>query len=219
MLNILVVDDRLENRKDVKELLELAVPEGASISVEAIPPFEQIDEYAKYIGEHDIAALLLDERLNETAISPTQGIAGYFGHEVIAYVRAAFPDFPVYVVTTYKGDDSLVEQASQFEEIFDRSDFQKNIETYALRIWRASTRYQDSMQDQLKLMGELAMKAAEGNLTEPDQQKLTSTRALLGMPFLDKSPLLFSDFITQAQSISDDAIRLIEKIKSDQDKK
>lgn len=212
-LKILIVDDRADVRETLREMVELHLPQDTDIEVDDVFPLDDVNEYASYIRENDIAALMLDERLNESRDPDTGKHIPYFGHEVVGSLRGALPDFPIYVVTTFRTDSDLVAKEAEFEDVVERGEFQREPQKYTNRIQRAASRFRDSMQQQLQILDELTLKAAHGTLTEDEQNTLAGVRQVLGLPFSADSHFVVSDLIAQARALASDSERLIEKIK------
>lgn len=214
MLRILVVDDRKEAREHVRELIETHLPKDADVEVSDSFPLQDVKAYASYIREYDVAALLLDERLGEVGDPNTGRHIPYFGHDVIGYLRTRLPDFPVYVVTTFKTDHDLTQKAADFEDIVDRTEFQDKAQTYTSRILRAAARFQDAMDSHLETLNTLTLKAAEGKLSAEEQKTLEQTRSILGLPFTSDTELVASDLLAQARAVASESEALIKKLKS-----
>lgn len=212
-LKILIVDDRADVRGTLREMVELHLPQDADIEVDDMFPLDDVEGYASYIHENDIAALLLDERLNEARNPDTGRHIPYFGHEVVGSLRSALPDFPIYVVTTFRTDSDLVAKESEFEDVVERGEFQKEPQKYTNRIQRAASRFREAMRQQLQILDELTTKAAHGALTEGERDTLAGVRQLLGLPFSGDSQFVVSDLIAQARALVTDSERLIGKIK------
>lgn len=219
MLRILVVDDRKSAREHVRELLETHLPSGADVEVSDAFPLDDVEAYASYIREHDVAALLLDERLGEVGDPVTGRKTDYLGHDVIGYLRTRLPDFPVYAVTTFKTDHDLTQKAADFEDIIDRTEFQDKAQTYTSRILRAAARFQDAMDSHLQTLNTLTLKATEGRLSQEEQKALEQTRSILGLPFTSGAELVASDLLAQARTVALESEALIQKLKSAASKK
>ncbi len=219
MLKILVIDDRKNVREHICELLETHLPKGADVEVSGAFPLNDVKSYASYIREHDIAALLLDERLGEVGDPITGRKSTYFGHDVVGHLRSRLPDFPVYAVTAFGADHELTQKAADFEDIIDRTDFQNKVQTYTSRILRAAARFQDAMNSHLENLSALTLKAAEGKLTSEEQKTLEQTRSVLGLPFTSDAELVASDLLANARAVAFEAEALINKLKSDVKKK
>lgn len=219
MLRILVVDDRKKAREHVRELIETHLPKDANVEVSDTFPLDDVEAYASYIREHDVAALLLDERLGEVGDPSTGRHIPYFGHDVIGFLRARLPDFPVYAVTTFKTDHDLTQKAAEFEDIIDRDEFQSRAQTYTSRILRAAARFQDAMDSHLNTLNSLTLKAAEGKLSSEEQKLLEQTRAILGLPFTSGTALVASDLLAQARAVALQSEALIQKLKNGTPKK
>lgn len=213
MINILIVDDRADARTTLRETIELQAPDDLKVAVSDTFPLELVDEYASYIREHDIAALLLDERLNE--VSNSEGrYSAYLGHDVVDRLRQALPEFPVYVVTTHNEDPVLAANAGDFEDVIERDTFQRSPLIYLARISRAAQRFQESMQQHLTALNDLTLKAANGALSGEEQKRLTAVRTALGLPFTADSDLVASDLIAEARALTDKSDALIQKIRA-----
>ncbi len=213
MLRILVVDDRKDAREHVRELLETHLPKGAEVEISDSFPLDDVKAYASYIREHDIAALLLDERLGEVGDPSTGRKSIYLGHDVIGYLRTRLPDFPVYAVTAFGADHDLTQKAADFEDIIDRTELQNEAQTYTSRILRAAARFQEAMSSHMQTLNTLTLKAAEGSLSQEERKKLEQTRSLLGLPFTADTEIVASDLLSKARALASDAEALINKIK------
>lgn len=214
MINILIVDDRVDARTTLRETIELCIPQEFQIVIEDTFPLDDVDAYASYIREHDIAALLLDERLNEEENPVTGRFNSYLGHDVVDRLRKALPEFPVYVVTTHNDDAALVTNAGDYEDIVERQTFQRDPLKYMSRISRAAMRFQETMQKRLAELNELTLRAAHGELSREDQQRLNETRTALGLPFAADSDLMVSDLIAEARMLAEKSNDLIQKIRN-----
>jgi CheY-like chemotaxis protein len=214
MLTVLIVDDDKDVRATLRELIELELPDGSDIKIEAEPPLPEVNDYSSYVLEHEIAVLILDERLNERPLPSTGKHVGYLGHDVIAGIRSSLPDFPVFVVTTYAGDDALNSQSAEFEAIVDRDEFRNKSAEYTKRILRAGSRFHESMQQQLALISELSLKALNEPLSEEDKKRLNATRQLLGFPFAMADDALMSDLVNKAQQLALESKTLLASLSS-----
>lgn len=217
-LKILIVDDRVDPRNTLRELIELHLPASADISVEATFPLGTANDYPSFIRENDIAALLLDERLNEVGDPDTGSHVPYMGHDVVSGLRACLPDFPVYVVTTYRSDADLVDKEDQFEDVVERTEFQRNPEKYTNRIQRAASRFQEAMRQQLEVLADLTSKAANGLLTQDEKGQLSAVRQMLGLPFTADEHFVMSDLIAKAKVLVAESELLLSKLEDKGDK-
>jgi DNA-binding NarL/FixJ family response regulator len=214
-IRLLLVDDRDEVRKEMRETIEL-VASGSSVELEIEDefPFFSVEDYAPFIQEHDIHALLLDERLSEQMNRSTQQHVGYLGHDVLEKLRSALPDFPVYVVTTYPNDEDLVSNASEVEDIIDRIEFSKSVEKYVSRIQRAASRFLESRKDALDKLERLSLLAASGALDVKQEEELNSVRAFLSLPYEEGSSRTLSGVVEEARALAEKAEQLLEALQN-----
>ncbi|MFJ3315934.1 hypothetical protein ACIPLR_11280 [Herbaspirillum huttiense] len=211
-LRILIVDDREDVRETLREIIELNIS-GGDISVEDMFPLPSVADYPSYVRENDVAAIVLDERLNESR-DPATGIhIDYFGHDVVDLLRRALPDFPIYVVTTFGKSVDLLAKEEKFEDVVERDEFMRKAELYSHRIQRAASRFRSSMQQSLVELNDLTLKAAEGKISPEEMERLTAVRQVLGLPFSGSADLLISDLVFEARSLaqeSEDLLRLLQ---------
>lgn len=175
---IAIVDDRPDLRNTLLLRVQSNLPsEWAAIEA---APLATADEYAAWVRENDVAALVLDERLDEQTESATSAHVAYSGHEVLERLRAAHLDLPVFVVTSHVNDDfSSVEAAA--DGIFNRSDFQRDARTHVSRICRAAQRWLEGRAARLARVVELSSKAASGVLTPEETGELNALRESLAI--------------------------------------
>ncbi|WP_157666726.1 hypothetical protein [Bordetella genomosp. 13] len=211
-LKILIVDDRNDVRSDLRELIELNLPDGTEIEVIDIFPLDEIRAYASFILEHDVCALLLDEQLGERKNPETGAHISYYGHDVIECLRDALPDFPVYIVTTFGIASDLVAKEAEFEDLIERDLILQKPEMYTNRIKRAASRFQEAMHRHLERLNTLTLKAAHGNLSPEEQSTLASIRQLLGLPFTGDSDLVVSDLIAEGRLLANKSEQLLDRI-------
>ena len=109
-----IVDDRDDVRTIMLDTVELALSDGWEAI--AIPPLSSLDSYPSWISQEEIVVLLIDERLNEVA--NVNGAVDYEGHDLVDYMRQHMPEFPIFVVTSYKENaPDLDERFKDVEDI------------------------------------------------------------------------------------------------------
>ncbi len=90
-------DDEHERRSCVDVLKELF--QDTSITVESLAPLPVLANYAQLLVEQQVAAFILDERLNAT------GCVIYTGSELAEHLRAIGGNLPIVILTNYPDDD------------------------------------------------------------------------------------------------------------------
>ena len=114
-----VVDDRSTQRRQLVRGIDTSdvLPEGwRSLGIN---PLNTITEYPNWINENDVAALVLDERLQEQQ-ADVEVHVNYDGHDVVDYLRKTIPDFPIFIVTAAPNDPGLGERFAAVEDIINR---------------------------------------------------------------------------------------------------
>jgi hypothetical protein len=174
--SIAIIDDREDTRTTVARLLRIGL-RGESWSIVESAPFEDIREYPAWFVEHEVAAVVLDERLRES------GIVGYEGHDLIEFIRARWPTLPLFVVTAHTDDPGLSARFGSVEQVINRVEFGKRSKEYAARLSRAAARFTQEHEENLAKLGGLARKIAEGEATPADIAEAEAIRVQLGIQF------------------------------------
>jgi CheY-like chemotaxis protein len=99
---IAVVDDRPANRESLAANVENSLENEEGWEVLDAEPLPRLTDYGPWLAEHDVAVLIVDERLSEQRLSDGT-FAPYGGHDVVKFVRSTRPSFPIFVVTAHQG--------------------------------------------------------------------------------------------------------------------
>ncbi len=154
-----IVDDRDDVRAIMIDNVRLALPDGWEAI--DIPPWNTLDNYPSWISQEEIVALIIDERLNEVANA--NGAVDYEGHDLVDYMRQHMPEFPIFVVTSYKEDaPELGERFKDVEDIIERNNFYERSGDYIPRIIRAGQRYLQTFEQELAELADFAKRSAAG---------------------------------------------------------
>ncbi len=163
-----IVDDRDDVRTIMLDNVDLALSDGWEAI--AIPPLSSLDSYPSWIGQEEIIVLIIDERLNEVASA--DGAVDYEGHDLVDHLRQHLPEFPIFVVTSYKENaPELDERFKDVEDIIERNQFYEHVNNYIPRILRAGQRYLRTFEQELAELAEFAKKSAAGEDVSPEEQK------------------------------------------------
>lgn len=204
MPSIAIIDDRKDFRDTVKKNVNAVIEEGWEV-IDA-DPLANLADYPSWLNEENVAAILLDERLND------QSTSNYQGHDLVAYIRKRLPTLPIFIVTSYPLDDELQDKFKDVEGILKREDFNKETEKYMPRITRAAQRYVEVFEKELSELSDKAQKIAKGEATEEDFEKVRAIHA--------RMDIVYSDTLQERnQSIKDldDVISAFAALKSEID--
>jgi len=182
---IAVVDDRKTERKQLVRGITLSegVPDGWE--VEGFNPLNNLDDYFDWIGEEDVAVLVLDERLREER-EDVEVHVDYDGHDVVDKIRTKHPTFPIFVVTAVPDDQNVSDRFSSVEAIIDRADFVKDSDKLVPRIVRSGQRFFDTNEDRLSEMESLSRLVAQDEASEEDLKRLEALRQHFQLPYEDQ---------------------------------
>lgn len=163
-----IIDDRDDVRTIMIDSVRLALPDGWEAI--DISPFSSLDTYPSWISQEEIAVLIIDERLNEVASA--SGAVHYEGHDLVDYMRLHIPEFPIFVVTSYKEDaHELEERFKDVEDIITRNQFYERSGDYISRIIRAGQRYLQAFEHELAELADFAKKSAAGEAVSSEERE------------------------------------------------
>ena len=133
--------------------------------ISEIPLSEMKSMVERIQGEHNLAALILDQRLKET------GVASYTGMELAEAVRQFDPKIPIYILTNHINDigdqDYLVEYVLEKDNMVDEAYLQK----ISARVRRHADIYIDIISDRERQFDELLRKSIDTELTEEELEE------------------------------------------------
>jgi hypothetical protein len=177
-----VIDDREDMRETLARNIATDLPKPWSVIQS--DPLPTMSDYSSWIAENEVAALILDERLQEQ-IAGRKTHVDYSGHELARHLRKHWPSLPIFMVTTHRGDSALQDPKNEvaFEEIFNRDDFYNRSNIYTQRIVRAAQRFLDTYQKELTALGACASKIASGRGSRQDKERLLAIQTKINSAF------------------------------------
>lgn len=177
---IALVDDRRNQRETAALLIRRRLPEGWQVLDH--DPLPTLDQYLPWIAEEEIKAIVLDERLHEEVnLQPAD--VGYDGHDVVEFLRAHMPSFPIFVLTSFPRDDDIQARFGKVEEIIDRREFASRADAYTERMVRSAVRFTEEFEGELSRLGELAATIAQGSASAAEVQEAEAIRTKLSIAF------------------------------------
>jgi hypothetical protein len=184
MFKIAIIDDRRKMRETLCRLVGAYCPEGWECI--DFPPIENIGDYARFINDNNISVLILDEMLHEEA-QDSDSHVNYNGHEIASLLRSSIPEYPIHVITSYRGDDDLQNSKAELDSIYDRFEFSQEADKIVPRIIRSAVRFHDVNEKKLAEYSALSEKLALGNIQPEDSVKLASLKQRLNIRYSDSS--------------------------------
>ncbi|MFN2508374.1 MAG: hypothetical protein ABR589_06340 [Chthoniobacterales bacterium] len=179
MPKIGILDDREPQRQTMHRTVEAEVPEGwQPIDV---PLFEELTKYPVWLVNNDVQVLLADFVLDEQAAEEGSGAANYKADAVIAAIRDALPDFPVFILTAFPKNADLQRTLGSAEAVMNRRRFGREATENVERMVRAGRRFAREYERNLAELGKLAEKAASGNADAAELEQLRSLQTALGL--------------------------------------
>lgn len=215
MPTIGLIDDKKAQRESAQTIisnyLKRVNPEWEVLD---IYPFQNIDDYVSWIGENDIAVLILDEQLTGEESAEGWNV-DYDGHNLIEFLRRAYPTFPIFAMTAFgTKTQELLDRYYLFEDILEDKDFYSNPEQNIERFIRSGQRFTETNMAELKMVSEVSQALAEGRDVDPDD--LSYVKAIqerLGLPFSIDSLKNRSEAVDQLTKELDALESLVSDIK------
>lgn len=178
MYRIAIIDDKPDFRDTIRSRLTLLAPAGWSVL--ANEPLAELSDYPAWLGENEVAVLLLDERLTD---EPLQGggQAGYEGHELLAFLRERMAEFPIYIVTAQKRPEELERAEAAADDIVEKKALFERIEVLLPRFIRHGMKWYDLNQERLTRLSHLAALSATGQAMPEDVKELDALRLTMAI--------------------------------------
>jgi len=201
MITIGIIDDNPEQRDSFKDAIELYLKKANREGIEVldIEPLEKKEDYITWINEHEVAALIIDEKLADTPLS-TGSHCEYEGHEMAESLRKYDSTIPIHVVTSAKNNQDLVENRSLFENVLSRGDFLKNKEVWSEIFIRSGQQYYNEREELFQRIAELSNLIVENKATTEDITELRGLQEYFQMPLLSEELLSRGDLIKELQT-------------------
>lgn len=212
MPNIALIDDRKEARETIKINLDLALnKDWTSID---IYPLKNIDDYPSWITENDVAAILLDERLQEKVDLNSKNIT-YSGHDLVDYLRKKFTTLPIFIVTTYPKDNEIIERFKDVEDIIEREEFNKNYDNYVPRILRSAQKFLETFEKELFELSQIASDIAIGESDPAQIEKLKAIQTKIGIMFPSDTFIERSELLNNCENVLEELNKLKDRLDND----
>ena len=170
---IAILDDRKSDRETIARVVSSTLRklnEADQWSVVSDEPPAKEKDVISWLDENDATVLVSDWKLNEGAKS--QRVVNYEADRLIDEIRSKRKTFPIYVITGFETEART--HLRDVENVFNRSEFTKNAETYIPQMIRAGLRRYEEQRKLLANMDSLARKVAAGQSSSKDKSELKS---------------------------------------------
>jgi hypothetical protein len=180
MPTIAIVDDREAARESLERLIEPFLLDGWKCK--SLHPFRTLPEYVGFLldDHEEVAVLILDEKLYEAA-SKAKVNVDYTGTKLAGFIRKRLPDFPIYLITSYR--EELKTDAALFEELFDRTRFMGEPSLHVKRMMRAGSRFTLQFENELNELSRTTARLAEGRASKAEKKRAAAIREKLEIAF------------------------------------
>jgi hypothetical protein len=209
MANIAIIDDNPDQSGTVKNNLILCLDElNSDLNVLALFPFQNLDEYFKFIDENDVCVLILDEKLNDQTFDEI-GPVNYKGSQLVRVLRERLKDLPIFSISVISTDKDLLQQYNQFEEIISRRDFYNDPMKYVPKIMRAAKNFLLGKNEAFEEYGDLSVKISNGEAQNEEVKRFQELQLKLDLPltgFNDRDMWLakYEDYIERLEILKNE---------------
>lgn len=185
MANIGIIDDNAEQSTTLRRALNHQLKKfGFEGSIVEQTPYLNPEQYFSFITDNGIAALILDERLNDKTSHEGSPVS-YLGNELVDILRERLKDFPIYMITSHSGDADLLAKNFQFEDVINREEItgdEDRASLFVSRLLRSSQRFLESNVTELAQFTELSAKVATGDASPEDIERVKALQTILELP-------------------------------------
>jgi len=161
-----------------------------------VHPLPHLKDYPSWIGENEIAVLLIDEKLGGKS-KVIGGHVKYKGHDLVKWLRRGNKTLPLYFLTNYGGESPVTQRFADVEDIIDKKDFKRNRVRWIDRFTRKGKEYFNSVKEQLAQLNDLSLKIAKGEATDEDKQNAKAIQTNLEIPLTIESCSDRSEWVEQ----------------------
>lgn len=220
MPKIGLIDDKKDQRESTRKLIQNHLDQKYKgwECIDTYPFKEDLSLYVAWIGEHDIAVLVIDEQLQEEPATEGWNV-DYNAHNLIDFIRAAYPIFPVFAMTAYSVTEELKKKNGAFDDILEKEEFSEDSEGLTDRFVRAGQRFTEVNQEELDKLSEISRALAEGK--KVDAGEIAQAKAIqerLGIPFTIDRIMNRSEALTEFNKQLNDLEKIAQEIKQFLDK-
>ena len=215
MITIGIIDDNAEQRDSFKDAIEIYLHKNnrSEIAVVDSEPLQNIEDYASWINQNDIAALIIDEKLADMPLTATGVSCGYEGHDMAKDLRDKSSVIPIHVVTSATTNDELKENRQLFESVLSRKEFLDNQEQFSEVFIRSAQRYYEENRLLFERIAELSKKLVlDSNSTAEDLKELEGIQQYIQTPLVTQEMVLrqnliesFKQDLEELRQINDEA--------------
>lgn len=201
-LKLLLVDENPVQRETYAAALR-ALLENTGITVEAIEPLEMKQDYLALLSTKRIAALVLDQKLEDGGYS-------YTGSELAAFLRAVESKLPILILTNYADDYPELEQAQRdVEHIASKEDIKDpdsaKAQVLKARLVRHMNVFADVRDARQRRHHELLVKSLKSDLATEEQEefdKLSESRLVRLQAEEQKEDRSLSEVLAELRALS-----------------
>lgn len=209
---IYYLDDQPSQRQmlewDLKSLF------AGNFAIEGLPLYSDKADYHKYLDDHGVAGVLVDQRLNETG-----EITTYTGLDLAKYLRSLYPEMPIYLVTGFDPDEQIKgADSGSVEAVVLKSELRTNTpaaEGFKQRFLRHVGRYQEALTARQKRFRELLGKSVRDEITPEEKAELATLEAARLLPTQAEDDAVLNKLQSQVGVVE----QLLQKLRDAEQKK
>ncbi|MBE2213969.1 MAG: hypothetical protein IAE82_08870 [Opitutaceae bacterium] len=183
-------------------------------TIEGLPLHPDKADYHKYLDDHEVAGVLVDQRLNETG-----EITTYTGLDLAKYLRGVYPEMPIFLVTGFDPDEQIKSADSgSVEAVVFKFELRTNTpaaEGFKQRFLRHVGRYQEALTVRQKRFRELLGKSVRDEITPEEKTELAALEAARLLPTQAEDDAVLNKLQSQVGVVE----QLLQKLRDAEQKK
>lgn len=195
-MKIGLIDDRKDVRETTRDAIYIALRKLNihEVKVFDIAPPKEKESILAWISEENISVLILDELLTEDSD------VDYQGHNIGEYIKTFLPDYPMYIVTSNKGEELVNQYLTDYFAIYSREEFEKSTTEFVNNLIKSGSRFTQDHGERLIAMNQISEKIALGTVTKKEIDQLTIIRSALN---LNSSFIAIPEHVEEFKDLAD----------------
>lgn len=166
---MLLVDENAEQRR-AYTLILTELFEGTGVVIRAIAPLAKPADYNPIVADGGIAALILDQKMED-------GGVGYTGTELSSFLRGVVPKLPIFILSNFTEEKALFEQGEgDVEYIVDKKVLTdpttRDAQIFKARVLRRLNVFADVLTERAQRYHDLLVKSLTSRLSADEEKEL-----------------------------------------------
>jgi hypothetical protein len=204
MIRVAMIDDDQGPSKITVRSIKKRLPKDWDVILHA--PFADIGDYQSWLLEHEVCAMIIDEKLSDKTPGAT-----YKGHDLVDHLRSLGCTVPMFMLTAIPDDESVRSNEGKVFQVVGKRDLMDEGKTNAFvnRLQDAARLYYSRLAVVHSELSEIAKKAANGRASGRDIERANElSLSLHGLPLI-ATDNLHAEWLARGESLVDEIDKII----------